>query len=135
MALDGWQRWRNDETPLTYVHLGLTPASSSFSNRAADSESAWSHAVHSNANRMAALTMNSQLREHPSIDSPYSLDIVQMNHETLLIFVRYAPTVNRESMNRSINTAREVIMITAKSYGWDNWVKIQERVEMYPPTK
>jgi hypothetical protein len=82
-----------------------------------------------------ALMMNSQLREHPSIDSPYSLDIVQMNHETLLIFVRYAPTVNRESMNRSINTAREVIMMTAKSYGWDNWVKILERVEMYPPTK
>jgi len=82
-----------------------------------------------------ALMMNSQLREHPSIDSPYSLDIVQMNHETLLIFVRYAPTVNRESMNRRINTAREVIMMTAKSYGWDNWVKIRERVEMYPPTK
>jgi len=82
-----------------------------------------------------ALMMNSQLKEHPSIDSPHSLDIVQMNHETLLIFVRYAPTVNRESMNRSINTAREVIMMTAKSYGWDNWVKILERVEMYPPTK
>ena len=82
-----------------------------------------------------ALIVNSQLREHPSIDSPYSLDIVQMDYETLLIFVRYYPKVNRERMNRSINTAREVIMITAKSYGWDNWVKIRERVEMYPPTK
>lgn len=82
-----------------------------------------------------ALIMNSQLREHPSIESPYSLDIVQMDHETLLIFVRYHPTVNREIMNRSINTAREVIMMTAKSYGWNNWVKIRERVEMYPSTK
>jgi hypothetical protein len=34
-------------------------------------------------------------------------------------------------MNSTINAAREVIMTTAKSYGWDEWVKIRERVEMY----
>ena len=82
-----------------------------------------------------ALTVNSQLRQDASIDSPYSLAVVQSNHETLLILVRYDPTVNREIMNSTINAAREVIMTTAKSYGWDKWVKIRERVEMYPPKK
>jgi hypothetical protein len=82
-----------------------------------------------------ALTVNSQLRQDASVDSPYSLAVVQSNHETLLILVRYDPTVNREIMNSTINAAREVIMTTAKSYGWDKWVKIRERVEMYPPKK
>jgi hypothetical protein len=82
-----------------------------------------------------ALTMRASLRQDASTDYPYSLDIILVDHETLLIVVRYHPTVNREIMNRTIDTAREVIMSTAKSYGWDEWVKIRESVEMYPPSK
>ena len=82
-----------------------------------------------------ALAVNSQLRQDPSADSLYSLSVVQSDHETLLIVVRYHPTVNREMMNSTIEGARKVIMLTAKGYGWDNWVKIRERVEMYPPKK
>ncbi|MBU6482082.1 MAG: hypothetical protein KGS09_16220 [Nitrospirae bacterium] len=82
-----------------------------------------------------ALTMRASLRQNASTDSPYSLDIIPVDHETLLIVVRYHPTVNREMMNRTIVTAREVIMSTATSYGWDKWVKIRERVEMYPSPK
>lgn len=82
-----------------------------------------------------ALTMRASLRQNASTDSPYSLDIILVDHETLLIVVRYHPTVNREIMNRTIATAREVIMSTATSYGWDKWVKIRERVEMYPSPK
>lgn len=79
-----------------------------------------------------ALAVNSQLRQNASADFPFSLSVVQSDHETLLIFVRHHTTVNREIMNRTIDAAREVITSTAKSYGWDNWVKIRERVEMYP---
>ena len=82
-----------------------------------------------------AIAVNSQLRQDSSADRPFSLSVVQVDHETLLIVVRYHPTVNREMMSRTIDTAREVIMITAKSYGWDKWVKIRESVEMYPPPK
>ena len=82
-----------------------------------------------------ALAANSQLRQDSSADRPFSLSVVQVDHETLLIVVRYHPTVNREMMHRTIDTAREVIMITAQSYGWDKWVKIRERVEMYPSPK
>jgi hypothetical protein len=79
-----------------------------------------------------ALTMRAGLRQDASADHPYSLDIIPVDHETLLIVVRYQPTVNRESMNRTIDTAREAIRSTARSYGWDKWVKIRESVEMSP---
>jgi hypothetical protein len=82
-----------------------------------------------------ALTMRASLRQEASTDYPYSLDIILVDHETLLIFVQYHPTVNREIMNRTIDTAREVIMSTAISYGWDKWVKIRKHVEMYPLKK
>jgi hypothetical protein len=38
-------------------------------------------------------------------------------------------------MTRSIATARDMIMSTARRHGWDAWVKIQERVEPSPPKK
>jgi hypothetical protein len=79
-----------------------------------------------------ALAVNSQLQQDSNADRPFYLSVVQSDHETLLIFVRCSPTVNREIMNSAIDTARKVIMITAKGYGWDKWVKILERVEMYP---
>jgi hypothetical protein len=82
-----------------------------------------------------ALIIRSGLRQDVSTDHPYSLDIIPVDHETLLIVVRYQPTVNREMMNRTIDTAREAIRSMAKSYGWDNWVKIRESVEMYPSQK
>jgi hypothetical protein len=80
-----------------------------------------------------ALIMRAGLRQDASTDHPYSLDIIRVDHETLLIVVRYQPTVNREIMSRTIDTAREAIRSTAKSYGWDKWVKIRESVEMNPP--
>jgi len=82
-----------------------------------------------------ALTMRASLRQDASTDRPYSLDIIRVDHETLLIVVRYHPTVNREILSRTIDSAREAIRSTAKSYGWDKWVKIRESVEMYPSPK
>lgn len=77
-----------------------------------------------------SLVLNSQLRQDATVDNPFSVNIVNTDHETILIFVRYHPNVNREIMNMAIDTAREVINITAKSYGWDKWVKIKERIEL-----
>ena len=82
-----------------------------------------------------ALTTKAGLRQDASTDRPYSLDIIPVDHETLLIVVRHHPAVNREMMNRAIDTAREAIRSTAKHYGWDTWVKIRESVEIYPPPK
>ena len=106
----------NRNEPLTTNRPGLTPYT--------PTEGEW-----------LALTMRVGLRRDASPDHPYSLDINLVDHETLLIVVRYHPTVNRESMNKTIETAREAIRSAAKSYGWDKWVKIRTSVEMYPPSK
>ena len=79
-----------------------------------------------------ALVVNSQLRQAPTHEGLYSLDVVQWDHETLLISVRYRPTVGRAVLDRSVETAREAILSTARRYGWDNWVKIRERIEVSP---
>jgi hypothetical protein len=44
--------------------------------------------------------------------------------------VRYLRDVEREVMNTHIDSAREVIKITAKSYGWDKWLKIREDIQL-----
>lgn len=82
-----------------------------------------------------ALSMRASLKQNASTDSPYSLDIVLVDHETLQILVRYYPTVNREVLNRAIDSARAEILSIATRYGWNKWIKIRERVEMYPSPK
>ena len=77
-----------------------------------------------------ALVCQTELRQSRTVDSPFSLDIIASDHETILIYVSYSPNVNREEMNKWIDTARKVVMMTAEGYGWDKWVKIRERVEM-----
>jgi len=97
-----------------------------------------------------ALTVNSQLQYERHTNDPYELFVVQADHDTLQIFIRYLPAVyprpragdprpfpagDPEAMKRKVKTAREKIMTTAKRYGWDTWVKIQEPVESPPPLK
>jgi len=82
-----------------------------------------------------ALVVNAQLRVQPSSDRLFSISIVEADYVTLAIIVRHQTTANREIMTRGIATARGLIMSTAKRYGWDSWVKIQERVELSPSKK
>ena len=77
-----------------------------------------------------ALAVNSIAHHRVNRENPYSLDVIQADHETLLIHVRYHPAVNREAMNLDIDSTRKVIMIAAKNYGWDGWVKVREHIEM-----
>jgi hypothetical protein len=78
-----------------------------------------------------ALSCNAELRHEATVESPFDLHVVRADHETLMIFVLYHPNVDRQIMNSAIDTARQVIMITAKSYRWDKWLKLTERVEMH----
>jgi hypothetical protein len=77
-----------------------------------------------------AIDVRSRLQQDASADRSFFLSVVHVDHETLLISVRYLPTVNREMMNSAIKSTRKLIMTTGKSYGWENWVKIREKVEM-----
>jgi hypothetical protein len=78
-----------------------------------------------------ALVLNSIIREEYTSNRLYGLTVVAGDHETILIFVRYSPNVNREIMNKSIDSAREVAQTIAKKYGWESWVKIRENIEMF----
>jgi hypothetical protein len=82
-----------------------------------------------------ATTCQANLREEMTSDRPYSVDITYRDAETVLIYVRYFANVDRTLMNKDIDTARSVIHITARSYGWDEWVKIKEDVELAKSTK
>ncbi|MCS6291385.1 MAG: hypothetical protein H8K10_20770 [Nitrospira sp.] len=82
-----------------------------------------------------ALLMRAGLRREATPDHPYSLDIVLADPQTLQIVVRHASTLDRNRLNKAIEAAREAIKSTARSYGWDKWVKIRETVEAYPAQK
>ena len=82
-----------------------------------------------------ALLMRAGLRREATPDHPYSLDIVLADPQTLQIVVRHVSTLDRNTLNKTIETAREAIRSTARSYGWDKWVKIRETVEVYPAKK
>ena len=84
------------------------------------------------AGEWLALVTRAGLRREATPDNPYSLDIVLAGPDTLHILVRYRPPMTREGLNKSIEAARESIKQTARSYGWDKWVKIRETVEPYP---
>ena len=76
--------------------------------------------------------LNAGLRVNLSEESGFSMDFVPIgNEDTILIYVRYLPSVNRTIMNMSIDAARKVIAIKTKSYGWSGWLKVKENVEMH----
>ncbi|MBS0172000.1 MAG: hypothetical protein JSR62_16760 [Nitrospira sp.] len=82
-----------------------------------------------------ALITRAGLRREATPDRPYSLDVMLADPQTLHIMVRHASTMDREQLKKAIEGARETIRNTAKSYGWDKWVKIRETVEMYTAKK
>ena len=75
-------------------------------------------------------TLQASLRDEQLETHGYQLQITSPDPETILIYVRYLPSVDRPVMNTSIDAARQVIQITAKSYGWDKWVKIREDIQL-----
>ena len=85
-----------------------------------------------------ALTVNSQLLLERNANDLYELFVVQTDHETLQLVIRYRHHAtlrgygpnNPAILKSKINTTRELIMTTAKRYGWEKWVMIREPVEI-----
>jgi hypothetical protein len=73
--------------------------------------------------------LEANLRQEVTKEKNYTLDITASDPETVLIQVRYLPTVDRKDMNMAIDTARKITNMRAKIYGWDSWIKITEEVE------
>jgi hypothetical protein len=77
--------------------------------------------------------LQANLRDEKIDTDGYLLQITNSDADTIVIYVRYIPTVRREAMNSSIDAARSVIQIHAKSYGWDKWLKVREDIQMEKP--
>src|SRR5216683_2173695 len=74
-----------------------------------------------------ALDFNARLRIDLSESNGFSMTFVEVRGDTILIYVNYLPSVDRQMMNTTINSARKVISIDAKSRGWSSWLKVKER--------
>ena len=57
----------------------------------------------------------------------------RLGHEnTIRISCIYLPAkANRKVMNETMQIARNLVMQHAKIYGWETWVKIEEKVEPF----
>jgi hypothetical protein len=75
-------------------------------------------------------TLQASLRTDATETEGYDLEIASPDPETILIYVRHSPTVNRQAMNITLDATRKVIDITAKSYGWDSWLKVREDIQL-----
>jgi len=60
----------------------------------------------------------------------FGMEVQGGGPDTVLVFVRYQPTVNREVMNTAIEGMRREINSAAKRHGWESWVKIREDVKL-----
>jgi hypothetical protein len=78
-----------------------------------------------------AVELNAEQRVDLFFDRGFMMSFAGLEKEnTLLIYVRYGPTVDREEMNKTINSAREIISMRAKSRGWSSWLRIREDVKL-----
>lgn len=49
---------------------------------------------------------------------------------TVMIMVQYAEEANMDVLNQEIENAQDLVRLSARSYGWDSWLKIN--VARYP---
>lgn len=79
-----------------------------------------------------ALEMNASDRKTATERLPWRVSFVPNHKEdAILIFVLYYPSVNREKMNKDIERRILITKTTAKKYGWESWLKVQEKVRQY----
>ena len=78
-------------------------------------------------------TLQASLRTEVIDMDGYLLQITSPDPNTVLIYVRYTANVNRAAMNITIDSARKVIDMRVKQYGWQDWVKVREDIQMASP--
>ena len=78
-----------------------------------------------------AVELNAGGRVDLSEASGFSLDYVPIESEnTILIFVRYLPAVNRDAMDIAIDNARSIVALKTKALHWTSWLRVKESIEM-----
>jgi hypothetical protein len=75
-----------------------------------------------------ALLAHSRVYQDTSAAGGFLLGVVQSGDETLTILVTHGTKTDRQEIASAITNARRTIMNIARTHGWHEWVKIQERV-------
>ena len=72
-----------------------------------------------------AVDLEASYHEDFGRDSVYSLHYLPKPPNTVLIFVHYKNETPAETVNRAIDSAKEVVNQDASSHGWQSWVKVE----------
>lgn len=72
-----------------------------------------------------ALDLEASYHEDFARDTAYSLHYLPKAPNTVLIFVHYKSETPAETVNRAIDSAKEVVYQDASSHGWRSWVKVE----------
>ena len=76
-------------------------------------------------------TLQASLRQEAMSSDGFALQIASPDAETILIYVRYTTHVNRKAMNSSIHSARQVIGVIARRYGWEGGSRFEKTYSAY----
>src|ERR1035441_7635624 len=80
-----------------------------------------------------AVDLNARMRRDMTAENEFTMAFVRLEKEdAILIYVDYLPSVDRQRMNQTVDTARKVIAVESKGRGWP-WLKVKERIEMVGP--
>jgi hypothetical protein len=75
-----------------------------------------------------AMRINALFRQAFQDADSYALDAREVHPNTLLLTAYVGPTCERTTVNKPLEKLREVTEAIAKSYGWDDWLIIREKV-------
>jgi len=78
------------------------------------------------------LDLNAESADELTDESKYSKHFTYSaaDPNTVIVFVRYLPDMDRELLNTVVNNAKEIVRLKSRSYGWEDWVKVSEDVKM-----
>jgi hypothetical protein len=63
------------------------------------------------------------------------IDVSGKDSETLVIFLTYLPNTSRVLINRKMDNCKKRVHKIAQLYKWDDWLKVEENIEMAEPPK
>jgi hypothetical protein len=50
------------------------------------------------------------------------------DEKTVVIYARYFRTANRKAIHIAVQSAQDLIEKSAKGFGWEDWVRVQEHI-------
>ena len=72
-----------------------------------------------------AVDLEASYHQDFSHDSDFSLHHLPKPPNTVLVILHYTSQTSPETVDRAINTAKQLVNANASSHGWSSWVNIE----------